>query len=140
VKYLLDTSVCVELIRGRALRWIKQMAKRPTSDFALSTITVAELQYGAERSARPPHQRQTLEKFLVPFAVLAFDFDATAAYGKIRVELETSGAPIGALDMLIAAHAVSRNLVLLTRNLKEFKRVPGLKAEDWTKARTEGDA
>ena len=133
MKYLLDTSVCVELIRNRGGRTARRMAQRPATDFALSSITVAELQYGAERSARPPHQRQTLEKFLVPFRVLDFEFEATGAYGKIRVQLEAAGTPIGALDMLIAAHAVSRDLILLTRNLKEFKRVPGLKAEDWTK-------
>jgi tRNA(fMet)-specific endonuclease VapC len=109
------------------------MAQRPTADFALSSITLAELQYGAEKGARPLHQRQTLEKFLIPFTILDFNYDATVVYGSIRVHLEAAGTPIGALDMLIAAHAVSRNLVLLTRNLKEFKRVPGLKAEDWTK-------
>jgi len=133
VKYLLDTSVCVELIRRRATRLLKQMAQRPTADFALSSITLAELQYGAEKSARPPHQRQTLEKFLVPFTVLDFDHIASAAYGRIRVKLEAVGTPMGALDLLIAAHAISRDLVVLTRNLKEFKRVAGLKVEDWTK-------
>jgi tRNA(fMet)-specific endonuclease VapC len=133
VKYLLDTSVCVELIRGRAARLLKRMAQRPTADFALSSITLAELQYGAEKSARPLHQRQTLEKFLVPFAILDFDKDTTVAYGRIRVQLEAAGTPIGALDTLIAAHAVSRDLTLLTRNIREFRRVSGLKAEDWTK-------
>ncbi len=133
MKYLLDTSVCVELIRGRRPRLMKRMAERPTADFGISAITVAELQYGAEKSARPTHQRQSLEKFLLPLTVLDFDYDATVAYGKIRAQLETAGTPIGSLDMLIAAHAVSRNLVLLTHNLKEFRRVPGLKAEDWTK-------
>jgi tRNA(fMet)-specific endonuclease VapC len=133
VKYLVDTSVCVELIRRREARLVRRMAQRPIADFGLSSITLAELHYGAEKSARPPHQRQTLEKFLVPFTVLDFTYDASVAYGKIRAELEAAGTPIGALDMLIAAHAISNNLVLLTRNLKEFKRVPGLKAEDWTK-------
>lgn len=133
MKYLLDTSVCVELIRGRRARLLKRMAERPTSDFGISSITLAELQYGAERSGRPPHQRQTLEKFLIAIAVLDFDADAAAIYGRIRVQLETAGTPIGALDTLIAAHALSHNLTLLTHNLREFKRVPGLRAEDWTK-------
>jgi tRNA(fMet)-specific endonuclease VapC len=133
VKYLLDTSVCVELIRRRSERLARQMAKRPTSDFGLSSLTVAELRYGAGRSARPPHQHQTLDKFLIPFSIVDFDSSAAVAYGSIRVQLERSGTPIGAIDTLIAAHALSRDLILLTRNLKEFKRVPGLKAEDWTK-------
>jgi tRNA(fMet)-specific endonuclease VapC len=133
VKYLLDTSICVELIRGRRARMIKQMAERPTAHFALSAITVAELQYGAEKSQRPQHQRQALEKFLLPFTILEFDYDACVAYGKIRAHLEAGGTPIGSLDTLIAAHAVSRGLVLLTRNLTEFKRVPGLKAENWAR-------
>ena len=133
MKYLLDTSVCVELIRGKRARLLKRMAERPTSDFAISSITLAELQYGAEKSGRPPHQRQTLETFLLAIAVIDFDSEAAAAYGKMRVPLEAAGTPIGALDTLIAAHALSRNLILLTHNLREFKRVRGLKVEDWTK-------
>jgi len=109
------------------------MAQRPTAEFALSAITVAELQYGVCKSPHAGQEREALDEFLVPFSVLEFDYDATLSYGRIRAHLETIGTPIGALDMLIAAHAVSRDLVLLTHNLKEFKRVPGLKAEDWTR-------
>jgi tRNA(fMet)-specific endonuclease VapC len=133
MKYLLDTSICVELIRGRRPRLIKRMANRPTADFALSSITVAELQYGVCKSPNPIQEREALDEFLIPLTILDFDYDATMAYGRIRAQLESLGTPIGALDMLIAAHAASRGLVLLTRNLKEFKRVPGLKSEDWTK-------
>jgi tRNA(fMet)-specific endonuclease VapC len=133
VKFLLDTSICVELIRRPHSRLMKRMAQRPPSDFGMSVITLAELQYGAEKSARPLHQRQTLEEFLVPFTILNFDESATLAYGKIRVQLESAGTPIGALDMLIAAHALSRDLILVTRNTKEFRRVAGLKCEDWTR-------
>lgn len=134
MKYLLDTSVCVDLIRGHRPRMVKRMAQRPTADFGLSCITVAELQYGVCKSLQAPQEREALEEFLISLTVLDFDYEATFAYGRIRAHLESAGTPIGALDMLIAAHAVSRDLVLLTRNLKEFKRVPGLKAEDWTKA------
>jgi tRNA(fMet)-specific endonuclease VapC len=133
VKYLLDTSVCVDLIRGQRPRMIQRMAQRPTADFGLSSITVAELQYGVWKSPHVTQEREALDEFVISLAILDFDYDATLAYGRIRAHLETHGIPIGALDMLIAAHAVSRDLVLLTRNLKEFKRVPGLKAEDWTK-------
>ena len=78
-------------------------------------------------------EREALDEFLIPLAVLVFDFAATETYGRLRAHLESAGTPIGALDMLIAAHAISSDLILLTRNLKEFKRVPGLKVEDWTK-------
>jgi len=133
VKYLLDTSICVELIRGRRAKLIKRMAQRPTADFGLSSITVAELQYGVCKSPHSAQEREALDEFLAPLTVLDFDYDATLLYGRIRAHLEAAGTPIGSLDMLIAAHAVSRDLVLLTHNLKEFKRVPTLKAEDWTK-------
>jgi tRNA(fMet)-specific endonuclease VapC len=133
VKYLLDTSVCVELIRGRGSRVLKRMAQRPTGDFALSSITVAELQYGVWKSPQMPQEREALDEFLQPLMTLEFDFAATEVYGRIRAQLEAAGTPVGALDTLIAAHAISRDLTLLTRNLKEFKRVPGLKGEDWTK-------
>jgi tRNA(fMet)-specific endonuclease VapC len=132
VKYLIDTSVCVELIRGRRPRLVKRIAQRPTADFGLSSITVAELQYGVWKSPYATQERDALDEFLMPLTVLDFDYDATLSYGRIRAHLEATGKPIGALDRLIAAHAASRDLVLLTGNLKEFKRVPGLKAEDWS--------
>jgi tRNA(fMet)-specific endonuclease VapC len=133
VKYLLDTSICVELIRGRRPRIVKRIAERPTTDFGLSMITVAELEYEVHKSPHAPQEREALDRFLFPFTILDFDYEATLSYGRIRAVLESLGTPIGALDTLIAAHAMSRDLTLVTRNLKEFKRVPGLKAEDWTK-------
>lgn len=133
MKYLLDTSVCVEMIRGRRTRLLKRLSERPTRDFGLSSITVAELQYGVWKSPQMTQEREALDEFLIPLTVLEFDFAATETYGRLRAHLESAGTPIGALDMLIAAHAVSRDLTVLTRNLKEFKRVPGLKSEDWTK-------
>jgi tRNA(fMet)-specific endonuclease VapC len=133
MKYLIETSTCIELIRRRPIELVKRMAKLRTRDFALSVITVAELQYGVEKSSQSAQEREALDEFFVPFAILDFDFEATVAYGKVRAALQAAGTPIGSLDMLIAAHAVSRNLILVTRNLKEFKRVPGLKAEDWVK-------
>ena len=133
MKYMLETSACVELIRRRPKRLMRRMANLPAAEFGISAITLAEFQYGAEKSARSAQEYEALEEFLMPLTILDFDADATIAYGKIRARLESMGTPIGSLDTLIAAHAVSRNLVLLTRNLREFKRVPGLKAEDWTK-------
>jgi tRNA(fMet)-specific endonuclease VapC len=133
VKYLLDTDICVFLIRRQSRALIRRIIARPVSDFAVSQITVAELHYGAEKSLAPLENWQATEELLVSLALLDFDYDAAITYGSIRRELEAAGTPIGALDMLIAAQALSRDLVLLTHNLKEFKRVPGLTVEDWTR-------
>jgi len=133
MNYLLDTSTCVELIRRQPVKLVRRLARRPAREFALSTITVAELQYGAEHSSQAARERAALDEFLMTFQVLDFDFEATLAYGKLRAALQAAGTPIGSLDMLTAGHAVSRKLILIMHNLKEFKRVPGLKAEDWTK-------
>jgi len=133
MKYMLDTSTCVELIRRQPVKLVKRMSNHPAADFTLSAITVAELQFGVEYSSQSARERSALDKFLTSFLILDFDYDATLAYGKLRAALQTAGTPIGSLDMLIAGHAVSRRLILVTHNLKEFKRVPGLKAVDWTK-------
>ena len=133
MKYLLDTSTCIDLIRRRQVHLIERIARLPAADFSLSSIVVAELQYGVEKSPHTDQDREALEEFLVPFTLLDFDYQATLAYGKIRAVLTAAGTPIGAMDMLIAAQALSRNLILLTGNLREFQRVPGLAAEDWTK-------
>lgn len=134
MKYLLDSSICVFLIRHSPGPLARRIARRPTRDFGVSQITVAELQFGVERSSQPAGNQEALDEFLLPLTILDFDSAAAIAYGKVRRDLEKAGTPIGALDTLIAAHALSRNLTLLTHNLKEFKRVPGLKVEDWTKA------
>jgi tRNA(fMet)-specific endonuclease VapC len=93
---------------------------------------VAELQYGVHRSSRPVQNNEALEGFLVPLTILDFDYAASAAYGRIRATLEAAGRPIGSLDTLIAAHALSRALVLVMNNVSEFSRVDGLLIEDWS--------
>jgi tRNA(fMet)-specific endonuclease VapC len=95
-------------------------------------ITVAELEYGVHRSQHQAQNQQALVQFLVPLAILDFDYDAAVAYGHIRGYLEALGTPIGSLDTLIAAHALSQQLTLITSNPREFARVPGLTIEDWS--------
>jgi tRNA(fMet)-specific endonuclease VapC len=97
----------------------------------ISTITLAELEYGAAKSQQPKKNREALEQFISPLEVAAFDREATAAYGKIRAALEKRGSPIGSMDMLIAAHALSLGVTLVTNNEREFRRVPGLPVENW---------
>jgi tRNA(fMet)-specific endonuclease VapC len=129
--YMLDTSICVELLRGRAARVFARMRRRSVEDIALSTLVVSELQYGVARSARPAHHAALLLQFCAPLAILPFDQQAAAAYGPLRAALERKGARIGPLDALIAAHALSGGMTLITNNEREFRRVAGLKVENW---------
>jgi len=100
-------------------------------EVGVSSITVAELYYGVEKSRYPSQNREALEQFLIPLAIVDFDYLASAAYGKIRATLEAQGTPIGSLDMLIAAHAVSMDVTLVTNNVQEFARMPNLKITNW---------
>ena len=102
-------------------------------NICISSITVSELQYGACKSKQIKKNRQRLDEFLSPFEILAYDENASIFYGKIRSQLEIKGEVIGPLDMLIAAHALSENLTLITNNEKEFKRVKSLKVKNWVK-------
>jgi tRNA(fMet)-specific endonuclease VapC len=131
VNYLLDTNICIYIINKKPATVLKRIeAKRP-DQVAISTITQAELEYGLARSRFPERNRAALLQFLFPFQLLDFDQLAAVQYGTIRSDLETKGRPIGAMDLLIAAQAVSRNLILVTNNEKEFGRVEGLNIENW---------
>jgi tRNA(fMet)-specific endonuclease VapC len=102
-------------------------------EIGVSTITVSELQYGVSKSRNHRLNKQRIEEFLTPLEILPYDEIAASIYGDIRLQLETCGELIGPLDLLIAAHALSRNLVLISNNEKEFKRVKNLKVENWLK-------
>jgi tRNA(fMet)-specific endonuclease VapC len=101
-------------------------------DLVVSSITEAELRFGADKSADPGKNHRQLDQFFLALPVLPFDRVAASDYGDIRVTLERAGTPIGPLDLLIAAHARALQLTLVTNNLKEFSRVPNLKVEDWS--------
>lgn len=131
--HLLDTNVCIELIRKRSPELRARVRSHAADSIGISSITVAELQYGVERSRDPDRNRMALLEFLVPFRLLAFDPSAAHSYGVIRRQLEGMGTPIGALDTLIAAHALSRKLTVVTSNEREFRRVRGLTVENWTR-------
>lgn len=130
--YLLDTNHCIYLINGKYPEIARRLARQETGSVALSSITTSELWYGVENSARRVQNRAALAKFLLPLEILPFGEDAAQAYGKIRSVLEKAGRAIGAMDLLIAAHALSLSATLVTHNRREFQRVPGLKVEDWT--------
>ena len=129
---MLDTNICIYFIKRRPESVLQRFGSFPVGDIGISTITLAELEYGAAKSAQPKQNRQALEQFISPLQVAAFDQAATEAYGRIRVMLEKTGRAVGAMDLLIAAHALSLGVRLVTNNEKGFKRVPGLRVENWT--------
>ena len=134
LRRLLDTNVCIHIIRRRPQAVLHRFEDYRIGEVGVSSITVAELRYGAEKSSRPGQNLEALGRFLLPLEVLAFGQEAAAAYGRIRTALEKAGTPIGPLDTLIAAHAVSMGVTLVTNNTREFQRVPDLEVEDWTGA------
>lgn len=133
MNYLLDTNICIYIIKQKPAIVLDRFKELPLGSVAISTITLAELEYGIRKSANPDKNSEALNQFLVPLDITAFDYDATIAYGKIRADLERKGTPIGPLDTLIAAHALSLNITLVTNNEKEFNRIEGLKIENWAK-------
>jgi len=131
VKYLLDTNVCVDFLNRRYLSVVEQIQSSLPEDLCLSSVVVAELRYGADRSARKAQNHERLDILTAEIQCLDFDLSAARTYGRLRSALETEGAPIGPNDMLIAAHALSLGLVLVTDNEREFRRVTSLKIENW---------
>lgn len=128
---MLDTNICIYLIKRKPLHVIDQLRTFEPGDVAVSSITVAELQYGVSKSNQRERNRVALAEFLSPLEVLPFDENASGHYGDIRCDLEKMGNVIGSMDLLIAAHARSLSLTLITNNIREFQRVPGLRADNW---------
>ena len=130
-RFMLDTSVCVELLGGRGPGLLERLRQFEIDEIAISSITLAELQYGVAKSARPGHHQVLLAEFCAPLALLPFDAIAAETYGQVRTALEGTGTPIGPLDTLIASHALSLGVTLVTNNEREFLRVAGLPVENW---------
>jgi tRNA(fMet)-specific endonuclease VapC len=131
MKYLLDTNICIYIIKNKPIQVLNRFKSCSLDDIGISSITLSELQYGIEKSNFVKKNQEALEEFTLCLDVLPFDSQAAREYGKIRTELEKKWNIIGALDMLIAAHAQALGIILVTNNLKEFKKVPGLKVESW---------
>ena len=131
MKFLLDTNICIALIRRKPTGLINKLTSYRPGDVGVSTITIAELVYGAHKSNLTEQNMTALDEFLLPLDVADFDQSAAVIYGEIRAYLENKGTLIGSMDMLIAAHALSLRVILVTNNTREFKRVPSLKIEDW---------
>ena len=129
--YLLDTNICIDLIRRRPARVLIELQHCSPGDVGMSAITLAELEFGIYKSRTPDQNKLALAEFAAPLEILPFDDLAAARYGELRALLERKGQPIGSMDMLIAAHALSRGLTLVTNNEREFRRVPGLRITNW---------
>ena len=130
LRYLLDTNLCIRVIRDRPAG-LRPRFNAEASGLCISDVVLYELLYGAEKSARPAESRQTVERFTARLDVLPYDSNAAAHTADIRASLERRGLPIGAYDLMIAGHARSRGLVVVTGNLREFDRVEGLRSENW---------
>ncbi len=131
MKYMLDTNICIYIIRQKPARVLERFLALSPGDVGISVITVAELQHGVYKSSRPEQSAQALAQFLLPLTVADFTTQATKICGEIRAHLERQGNVIGPLDLFIAAHALQRNVTLVTNNMGEFARVPGLRLENW---------
>lgn len=131
MRYLLDTNICIYLMKRSFPRLEEKLFSLSPDDVSVSSVTLFELEYGASKSLRPERTRESLYAFLAPMAVLPFDRAAALAAGRIRAELALNGCPIGPYDVQIAGAALSRSLTLVTHNVSEFSRVAGLIVEDW---------
>lgn len=129
--YLLDTNICIYALNRRPPEVLEKLRSVSRSAVAVSVITVLELRQGAEKSQDPERAHQKLDFFLSSIRALPFDEDAALVAARIRASLERQGRPVGDLDSLIAAHALAQDLILVTNNLREFERIPDLRAETW---------
>jgi tRNA(fMet)-specific endonuclease VapC len=130
IKYMLDTNICIFTIKNKP-QIVREAFNRHNGQLCISAVTLMELFYGAEKSAAPEKNLAVIEGFVARLEVLPFDNEAAAHTGMIRSELARAGTPIGPYDHMIAGHARSRGFIVVTNNLREFERVPGLRVEDW---------
>jgi tRNA(fMet)-specific endonuclease VapC len=132
MKLMLDTNICIYFIKQQPANALKRFLDYQVGDIGISSITLSELRYGVAKSKHREKNTNALDEFIIPLEIALFDEAAAMAYGDIRTNLEKAGTPIGAMDMLIAAHALSLGITLVTNNTREFSRVLSLKIIDWT--------
>lgn len=132
MKYMLDTNICIYAKKNKPKEVIKHILLHKSDELCISAITYGELMHGVEKSTYREKNFLALSLFLSSITILQFDGIAAEKYGLVRAKLETMGTPIGPMDTLIAAHALSKDLILVTNNTREFCRVDGLRLEDWT--------
>ena len=130
--FMLDTNICIYLIKQKPEKVLRHFKAHSVGEIGISSITLAELRYGVERSQQVQKNRQALEEFALPLEISAFDEAAAEVYGSVRAGLEQAGTPVGSMDMLIGAHALSLGVTLVTNNLREFQKIKNLKVVDWS--------
>ena len=133
MKFMLDTNTCIYIIKRKPPDVIERFNQTEISQIGISSITLSELLYGVSKSSKPEQNQMALMQFVAPLEILPYSDEAAQYYGDLRAYLEKQGAPIGSLDMLIAAHALSIDCTLVTNNEKEFIRIPNLKIDNWVK-------
>jgi tRNA(fMet)-specific endonuclease VapC len=131
MRYLLDTNICIYLIKQKPAKVLLRFKTLSLSDIGISSITVAELEYGVCKSQQQEKNRSALMQFLIPLEIVEFDQTAATIYGSIRSDLESRGLVISSMDMLIAAHALSLGVTLVSNNVREFSRVANISLENW---------
>jgi len=131
MKLMLDTNICIYIIKQQPATVLKRFLEYQIGDIGISSITLSELRYGVAKSTHQEKNAKALDEFIIPLEVVSFDEEAAHVYGEIRAILEKAGTPIGAMDMLIAAHAVSVGIPLVTNNTREFVRITSLNVIDW---------
>lgn len=131
MKYMLDTNICIYIIKKSPPNVLNKFTAYDAGDICISSVTLAELEYGVHKSQHPQKNKMALREFILPLDVIPFDAETADYYGQLRARLEKKGSLIGPLDLMIAAHAQHMNSILVTNNKKEFARVPNLKIENW---------
>ncbi len=131
MKYMLDTNICIYVIKHKPEKVFRKLKEIDPEDVCVSAVTYAELVHGVEKSSAVERNRLALAMLLAGIEIKDFDISAANHYGKIRADLEKKGTPIGPLDMMIAGHAQSLQLTVVTNNMKEFSRVEDLLIENW---------
>ena len=133
MEFMLDTNTCIYIIKRKPPDVIERFNQTAISQIGISSITLSELLYGVSKSSKPEQNQMALTQFVAPLVISPYADEAAQYYGDLRAHLEKQGTPIGSLDMLIAAHALSIACTLVTNNEKEFIRIPNLKIDNWVK-------
>ncbi len=131
MKLMLDTNICIYIIKQQPVAVLKRFLEYQIGDIGISSITLSELRYGVAKTKHQEKNAKALDEFITPLEIVSFDEEAAHVYGGIRATLEKAGTPIGAMDMLIAAHAISLGIPLVTNNTHEFVRIKALNVTDW---------
>lgn len=131
MKLMLDTNICIAIIKQKPKDILQKLSAYQVGDICISSVTLAELRYGVAKSQYQDKNQAALDEFILPLEVADFDEAAALYYGTLRATLEKQVTPIGSLDTMIGAHALSLNVILVTNNTREFNRIAGLKLVDW---------